>query len=620
MRNFYRAFEDRYRGSRELIKERLKVYLAFVSPLCSLYSECMALDLGCGRGEWLELLQENGFQVQGVDLDDGMLDACQALDLPVEHCDALVKLKALPDDSLAVISGFHVAEHIPFSTLQEWVTEALRVLKPAGLLILETPNAENLVVGTNNFYLDPTHERPIPHLLLSFLTEHTGFTRSKLLRLQEAPNLRQETNIGLMQVLGGSSPDYGIVAQKKADEETMALFDQVFSGSYGLALGLLAERYDQGLMYRFKELEDKVEKTAEVCVSLNNYIDLQGGALRLMSDSSEERSSKHALDSAVVRYHNAELALSDHLVRAAQAEGKLANAQAKTEALQAQLHQVTVELLTAYKGQQKLTFTLDQERQQHMLSVAQLQRKVSQQDFTVSALEGRLAEREEIDRVKGENLQEAMTFSDYLQSQLNQVRIELQSSQAHAEQMSLEAHAQAARVNTLLNSTSWRITYPFRKITNAMRLLLWLPVRLIKAVFRPLISGLMACVLSRPELSQRISNRLRAYPRLHAHFRAFAVSRKLLECGEVIVLRDASIDERTLHSHVLADPELVVNPVDSIQEACSDEAVFGVVNSIDFNNVSYVRLFDSFIKKSGGEAHASIVHGHKKAIDDCSEK
>ena len=74
--DFYRAFEDRYRGSRDLIKSRLRVYLPFVEPLKALYSDCIAVDLGCGRGEWLELLKEKGIGAHGVDLDDGMLSAC----------------------------------------------------------------------------------------------------------------------------------------------------------------------------------------------------------------------------------------------------------------------------------------------------------------------------------------------------------------------------------------------------------------------------------------------------------------------------------------------------------------------------------------------------------------
>ncbi|MHC8386320.1 class I SAM-dependent methyltransferase [Pseudomonas sp. LB3P14] len=255
--NFYRAFEDLHRGSRDLIRKRQEVYLPFINPLKALYPQCPVLDLGCGRGEWLELIQSQGFLARGVDVDEGMLQACQALDLPAEHGDALAALAALGDESQAVVSAFHLIEHIPFASLQELVSEALRVLKPAGLLIMETPNPENLLVGTNSFYLDPTHEKPIPHLLLSFLTEYTGFARSKLVRLQEPAALHDVPQLTLMEVLSGVSPDYAIIAQKTAGAEQLAVFDPCFGRTYGLSLETLAERYEQHMERRFRAmLED----------------------------------------------------------------------------------------------------------------------------------------------------------------------------------------------------------------------------------------------------------------------------------------------------------------------------------------------------------------------------
>lgn len=160
--DFYRTFEEKFRGPRELVKSRLRVYLPFLRPLRGSFSTALAVDLGCGRGEWLELLYEQGFEAEGVDLDDGMLAACRDLGLKVQTGDALGYLTALPDDSQAIVSGFHLVEHIPFQVLLQLVAEALRVLKPGGLLILETPNPENIIVGATNFYIDPTHHRPIP--------------------------------------------------------------------------------------------------------------------------------------------------------------------------------------------------------------------------------------------------------------------------------------------------------------------------------------------------------------------------------------------------------------------------------------------------------------------------
>ena len=253
---FYRAFEERYRGSRELIKGRLATYLPFVEPLLKAYPTAAAIDLGCGRGEWLEILAGSGFKPMGIDLDKGMLEACLERGLPVEQGDALAYLSALSDDSQALVSAFHVVEHITFDQLGTLVAEALRVLKPGGLLIMETPNPENIVVATRNFYLDPTHQRPIPTTLLAFVAEFAGFPRVKTLRLQEPKDLVNRADVSLQDVFSGASPDYAVVAQKHAPNDVMALTDYPFSLEYGLSLENLLTRWDS----RFDRLETKAQQ------------------------------------------------------------------------------------------------------------------------------------------------------------------------------------------------------------------------------------------------------------------------------------------------------------------------------------------------------------------------
>lgn len=248
--NFYRAFEDRYRGSRELIKKRLEAYSPFTEILARIYPGAPTLDLGCGRGEWLELMNEQGFDASGVDLDEGMLAACMERGMQVKNADALSTLKELPDNSIAIVSAFHLVEHLPFVHVETLIAQALRVLRPGGLLIMETPNPENLIVGTNNFYLDPSHERPIPSLLLDFLVEFLGFPRRKVVRLTQEINTSEEL-IGLKQVAEQVSPDYGLVAQKAAEAAIAMEFDTPFDKSYGPSFIEMAERFDaQGLRMR----------------------------------------------------------------------------------------------------------------------------------------------------------------------------------------------------------------------------------------------------------------------------------------------------------------------------------------------------------------------------------
>ncbi len=260
MKNFYKAFEDRCRGSRGLIKSRLEVYLPFILPFKTIEKSPKAIDLGCGRGEWLELLVENGFDTYGVDLDDGMLAVCVQLGLKIESNDVIAYLNSQPDQSIYIVSGFHIAEHLPFEVLQTLVSEALRVLKPGGILILETPNPENILVGSNTFYLDPTHERPIPPELLSFLIEYTGFFRVKIVRLQEEKDLATNEYLSLMNVLSGVSQDYSVVAQKQSEPSLMAQFDSIFNHEYGITLDFLGYKYDRQFENKFELLNQRLNE------------------------------------------------------------------------------------------------------------------------------------------------------------------------------------------------------------------------------------------------------------------------------------------------------------------------------------------------------------------------
>ncbi|MHB1646942.1 MAG: class I SAM-dependent methyltransferase [bacterium] len=258
--NFYRDFEERFYAPREIIKELRKVYLPFVKPLVEIYRGEKTFDLGCGRGEWLELMSEIGFEAYGCDIDEGMLRDCYERGLSASKQEAVSFLKSLPDESHVVISAFHVIEHISFDDLRKLVSESLRILKPGGLLLLETPNPENVNVATNNFYLDPTHKRPIPPLLLSFLPEYYGFKRYKLLRLQESSALATKDRIELIDIFSGVSPDIAIVAQKNASAKIMNLFNQVFDKNYGITLNDLSARYDTFTDRKIESIRDELTK------------------------------------------------------------------------------------------------------------------------------------------------------------------------------------------------------------------------------------------------------------------------------------------------------------------------------------------------------------------------
>jgi O-antigen chain-terminating methyltransferase len=262
--NFYRVFEDLHRGQRSDIMRRLQVYLPFVLPVAKANSHAPCLDLGCGRGEWLQLLKEHNLNASGVDLDLGMLVAAQAGGLQVRQADAIQALKDAADGSVAVVSAFHLIEHLPFKSLQELVTQARRVLVPGGLLIMETPNPDNLRVATNNFYLDPSHLKPIPSLLLSFATEQAGFARTKILGLQESPALRFQSELHLQDVLAGASPDYAVISQSPGPTQAHEQLNAAFERDYGINTAELAQSYSNQQMRTIKALKVRIQEIREL--------------------------------------------------------------------------------------------------------------------------------------------------------------------------------------------------------------------------------------------------------------------------------------------------------------------------------------------------------------------
>ena len=182
---FYVAFEEQFRGSREDIYNRLNFYLPWIKQAQVGTKESPILDVGCGRGEWLELLRQSGYTARGIDINRVMIEQCNIRGLEGIESDAIAYLQSLSGNSLGAITGFHIIEHLPFEVLIKLLDEAVRVLHSGGLVIFETPNPENLLVGACNFYSDPTHRNPLFPPTLKFLVEQRGLVDVQLVRLSE---------------------------------------------------------------------------------------------------------------------------------------------------------------------------------------------------------------------------------------------------------------------------------------------------------------------------------------------------------------------------------------------------------------------------------------------------
>lgn len=178
----YFAFEDHFRGDPLEIRKKLAVYLPFVRMI-DIDESHPVLDIGCGRGEWLSLLRENGIPALGVEVNENFVSSCKKSGLQVEAMDLFEYFRRFPDKRFSLITGFHVIEHFPPDKQVELLEIFFDRMVPDGILLLETPNPENSTVGACNFYIDPTHRKPLPPPLLEFFALQAGFAVSRILRL-----------------------------------------------------------------------------------------------------------------------------------------------------------------------------------------------------------------------------------------------------------------------------------------------------------------------------------------------------------------------------------------------------------------------------------------------------
>ena len=213
---FYKAFEDKFRGSEEIIKARLLEHLPLFTSLPASLRKKPIVDIGCGRGELLSVLKEGGLKAIGIDMNSAMVKRAIDDGFEAYAMDAQSYLSTLKSSSLAAVTGFHIVEHIPFEALMDIFAECYRTVAHNGFVLFETPNPETFSVGAHTFYLDPSHQRPVPPQLLAFMLEYSGFNTEivRLHNIEETPDSIKSAVIKKLHKSAYGPADYAVIGRK----------------------------------------------------------------------------------------------------------------------------------------------------------------------------------------------------------------------------------------------------------------------------------------------------------------------------------------------------------------------------------------------------------------------
>jgi O-antigen chain-terminating methyltransferase len=161
-------FSEVERGSRAEVMAKLEPYV----PLFTAGGP--VVDLGCGRGEFLELARRGGLEAYGVDTDADSVRRCTEIGLDAREENLFDHLAGLPDDSLGGVFCSQVVEHLPPELLPALMEQIARVLRPGGIAVVETPNPASFATHVHSFWRDPTHIRPVPDVALGYAARTAG--------------------------------------------------------------------------------------------------------------------------------------------------------------------------------------------------------------------------------------------------------------------------------------------------------------------------------------------------------------------------------------------------------------------------------------------------------------
>ena len=257
-KNFYARFEELHRGSHEELVGKFSKYDSLISYIVKENPRAQFIDLGCGSGEFLTYLSKFSISAIGVEKDPSMASKMQKGLRNIELCDALTWLKKQNDSSVDFVSAIHVIEHLEFTYFYELVGEIRRILRENGVVLLETPNPDNILVATRNFYVDPTHLRPSTGELTEFVLRYHGFGFTCTWGVNESPKKIKSPSLG--DVLGGASPDQTIFATMRKTPVEKGLME-ILQVKKGRTTKELCDLFEKRYMHDYSKITEAVKKT-----------------------------------------------------------------------------------------------------------------------------------------------------------------------------------------------------------------------------------------------------------------------------------------------------------------------------------------------------------------------
>lgn len=219
----YSQFEDQFRGPEGLVAERQKVYLDYLNQ------KLETLDIGCGRGEFLQLLQGQGFKARGIDSDKQMVERCRQKGLEVEQAEAVSYIERYPG-KLGNIFLSQIVEHMDYKDIYKVIKTCWEKMEPEAVILIETINPNSFYAQSRAYVIDPTHVSLVSPETISYTYQKVGFRNLKLIYKSPVP---QEQRLSLIEEKTGDKKIDGIISDLNKD---LAKIDDIMFGNLEYAI------------------------------------------------------------------------------------------------------------------------------------------------------------------------------------------------------------------------------------------------------------------------------------------------------------------------------------------------------------------------------------------------